>query len=979
MSQQGDRRQDAEDDWWDRLYDESTPDTGPEPSGKTLDDHFDSTPSAPSKRDARLPRDPATHPAADPAGGPAAYEVPFTEPELPPPPPAPDTFPVWDTGQGPAAWDATGDTWSTGPDAPRSADRGRAWDASRAGSVEPDREPARDPAGDDGAAGDPGRDPDRDLERDPVWDAALNPWNADRTPDPDPDQAPAPDPYPAPAPDQGRDAAGGADEDSAWNTPRDSAWNTARDAAWDTTAAPDATKSVDLNGNWESGTGATSVSPSGAEGSRGEYSPAPWEPPVPESPPPAFAPDPRTGPRTEPPSAPPRSEPRQDPRAEARPDPRAETGEPSRTTTRQWDSWLPTPRRRTGAGRGGDAPAGPSGPSGTAPGTPSEREPAGPAADAAGAPRGELPDDRSDRVPGPASGGAAEGAQDAADLAAERTAEWSAPPPAPPGPPGVPGPRAGGGRRTRRLWDEPTERTEPSARTERAPHTESTERGGPTGPAVPTDPAVPTEPAVPNGSSEPATRTEGGEPTGTAPAPTDAATGPAQPSGRTETRAENRTETRTEAHLRDVPPLPTSFPAWDEGAAGGEAQPPPPAPTAPPVQPPPPAPAAPPDAEQQQTAPAGPARPAPPPRERTRTAEWKAPQATEPAVVLTPRPASAHVGDGPPTYDAEPTALAAADPADLGGLVPDTVLDGARYGSYTLRAASVRGDSARYRGEPRRDALLTARFGDGAQGLVLVAVASGARATEGAHLAAADACRWIAGAVGRSHSRLAEDIRAGRRGDLKSGLHRLTDRAFGKLRARAAELGVEAGEYTAGLRCLLLSADPDCRTRIFFGVGEGGLLRLRDGVWQDIEPPEPRPDAVAGAPVVGFGAVPADSTAPDGGGAAAEAGDEPEESAQGDRLTMDLGITTPPSPHVDTVPPGSLFRFRASVARSGDTLLLCSAGLAEPLRGESALADELAARWAGQDPPGLTAFLADVTLRAKGYADDRTAVAAWEL
>jgi hypothetical protein len=390
-----------------------------------------------------------------------------------------------------------------------------------------------------------------------------------------------------------------------------------------------------------------------------------------------------------------------------------------------------------------------------------------------------------------------------------------------------------------------------------------------------------------------------------------------------------------------VPPLPTSFPAWDDGPA-----------------------------EEVQAAP-----PPPPDPTRTRTAEWEAPR---PATPPAPRPTTTHVGDGPPTYDSEPTTLAAADPGDLEGLVPDTVLDGAQYGSYTLRAASVRGDSARYRGEPRRDALLTARFGDGVNGLVLVAVASGARAAEGAHLAAADACHWIAGAVGRSHSRLAEDIRAGRRGDLKSGLHRLTDRAFGKLRARAAELGLESGEYTADLRCLLLSADPECRTRIFFGVGEGGLLRLRDGVWQDIEPPEPHPDAVSGAPVVGFGSVPTDSGIPqedDDGGTA----DDPEETPQGDRLTMDLGITTPPAPHLDTVPPGSLFRFRASVARTGDTLLLCSAGLAEPLRGERALADELAARWAGQDPPGLTAYLADITLRAKGYADDRTAAATWEL
>ncbi|KIF01879.1 hypothetical protein PL81_33120, partial [Streptomyces sp. RSD-27] len=69
-------------------------------------------------------------------------------------------------------------------------------------------------------------------------------------------------------------------------------------------------------------------------------------------------------------------------------------------------------------------------------------------------------------------------------------------------------------------------------------------------------------------------------------------------------------------------------------------------------------------------------------------------------------------------------------------LTPDTVLDGARYGTYTLRAASVRGDSARYRGDARRDFLLTARFGSGDDALVLVVLAGGDRAAPGAREAA---------------------------------------------------------------------------------------------------------------------------------------------------------------------------------------------------------------------------------------------------
>ncbi|WP_323182315.1 MULTISPECIES: protein phosphatase 2C domain-containing protein [unclassified Streptomyces] len=291
----------------------------------------------------------------------------------------------------------------------------------------------------------------------------------------------------------------------------------------------------------------------------------------------------------------------------------------------------------------------------------------------------------------------------------------------------------------------------------------------------------------------------------------------------------------------------------------------------------------------------------------------------------------AHLGDRPPTYAAEPIALPAADPAGLAALTPDTVLEGAQYGGYTLRAASVRGDSARFRGEARRDFLLTARFGTGPDALVLVVLAGGDRAAPGAAEAAAEVCRSVAAAVGRSQERLSQDIRDGRREALRSGLQRLTDRGYGQLRARAAELGLPEDGYTAGLRGLLLPVDPGCRTRVCFGAGAGGLFRLRDGQWRDLEEPPPA-----------------------------------------------TGPATGPAPASAEPPGGFRFRFRASVARPGDTLLLCSGGLADPMREEEPLSVELADRWADAPPPGLAAFLADTQLRLKGYADDRTAAAVWE-
>ena len=102
---------------------------------------------------------------------------------------------------------------------------------------------------------------------------------------------------------------------------------------------------------------------------------------------------------------------------------------------------------------------------------------------------------------------------------------------------------------------------------------------------------------------------------------------------------------------------------------------------------------------------------------------------------------------------------------------------------------------------------------------------------------------------------------------------------------------------------------------------------------------------MTGAPVVGYGSAPGGP-----GGTLAASPETPD----GDRLTMDFGIPTPPSPYIEAPPPppAEPFRFRASVARPGDTLLLCSPGLADPLRGEPALADELAARWSPPEPPG---------------------------
>lgn len=299
-----------------------------------------------------------------------------------------------------------------------------------------------------------------------------------------------------------------------------------------------------------------------------------------------------------------------------------------------------------------------------------------------------------------------------------------------------------------------------------------------------------------------------------------------------------------------------------------------------------------------------------------------------------------------PAYGGEPGVLPAADPVALSELVPDTVLDSADHGTVSFRAVSLRGERGRQQGAPRGDVLLTARFGSGEAGLLLLAVASGGSGTPGARRAAREVCHAVGGAVGRSHARLAEDMRRVRPGALKPGLNRVTDRIHVRLRAQAAALGLGPEEYTAGLQCLLLPADPRCTLRVFFGSGTGsgsgetgGLFRLRDGGWQDVAPAIPGSTEARTAP-----ALPADGPWP---------ADEP------------------PAP-------AAPFRFRAGESRHGDVLLMSTEGFAGPLRCESA-ARRLAGNWGGPSgPPGSAAYLADVQSCTDGHGGDRTAVAVWE-
>ncbi|MEY9877876.1 hypothetical protein ABH931_007400 [Streptacidiphilus sp. MAP12-33] len=256
----------------------------------------------------------------------------------------------------------------------------------------------------------------------------------------------------------------------------------------------------------------------------------------------------------------------------------------------------------------------------------------------------------------------------------------------------------------------------------------------------------------------------------------------------------------------------------------------------------------------------------------------------------------------------EPDALPEADPDDLGALVPDTALELARHGSMTLRAGTVRGEEARALGVPRRDRLVAARFGEAADGLMVVVVASGRGAGE--------AARLLAASVGRSRAGLLADLRQGAQERLRFGLQRLTARA-------ARVLGTEGAVHA-----VLAPLDPTNRLRAGFGTGPGALMLLGDDAWYD---------AYAGRRLT---PVPEEG---DGSGG-----------------------------------PQGLFRFRAVVPEPGDVLMVCTDGLATPLRTEPAVAALLAEHWSQPHAPGGVDFLRQIQARASGHSGDRTAAAIWE-
>ncbi|MEK2489451.1 protein phosphatase 2C domain-containing protein [Kitasatospora purpeofusca] len=286
-----------------------------------------------------------------------------------------------------------------------------------------------------------------------------------------------------------------------------------------------------------------------------------------------------------------------------------------------------------------------------------------------------------------------------------------------------------------------------------------------------------------------------------------------------------------------------------------------------------------------------------------------------------------HVGRKPPAYPAEPTDIPAVRGTDLfGALLPDTVVDGGRFGQVDVRAASVRGDSHRYAAECRQDAALIVR----ADELLLVAVADGVGSQPHSHHGSNGIVRLLAKQVLPKADILLGLLRSGAAADFASLTSRLVAAAADELTREAERFGHPPKSWSTTLRALLVPIDPEIRTRGFVAVGDGGLLRLREDGWVDL-----------------------DTDGEDAGTLISTRTDCLPEAYE---LARTMLIT-------DT--------------RPGDVLVLCTDGLALPLVKEPELRQFLGRRWV-HEVPGLAEFLWQAQVRVRSYDDDRSVVCLWE-
>lgn len=291
---------------------------------------------------------------------------------------------------------------------------------------------------------------------------------------------------------------------------------------------------------------------------------------------------------------------------------------------------------------------------------------------------------------------------------------------------------------------------------------------------------------------------------------------------------------------------------------------------------------------------------------------------------------------GPPLSPAVPSRLPLG--RDSGA---DSTVDGADLGPLIVRSASVRGDLQREDGEHRRDAVHLGLVEEITSPTLLSVVAAGAPRGPWSRSAAERACRSLAAQLGHYGERLgtelyqaayattrvpADDSELG--GLLRTAVQGVAHSV--RLVARNETGGVSAGTGSTGAAgdaavelaltgLLSRLGDHQLREHVAFGIGDGSVLRLREGVWD--------------------------------------------------------GVFT--GARQARLPTGSQeLRWARLETRPGDLLAVCSAPMAELLLRED-LGDWFAERWVDRRP-FLTTFFSDVNVRVRSAGGDRSVVCLWD-
>ncbi|XVQ89152.1 protein phosphatase 2C domain-containing protein [Microbispora siamensis] len=248
---------------------------------------------------------------------------------------------------------------------------------------------------------------------------------------------------------------------------------------------------------------------------------------------------------------------------------------------------------------------------------------------------------------------------------------------------------------------------------------------------------------------------------------------------------------------------------------------------------------------------------------------------------------------------------------------PDSEIDGADLPGLTVRAASVRGDIHRYDGTVRQDSM---GFWHDNDRTLLACVADGVGSKKLSHIGAARACQ-------AAHEHLPGFL--AQVADPEWAARCFVENVADGINNHAARESAAPDSMSTTFLAALVEDLPDqsCHHVTLVRVGDSTAWLLREGVWASLFRNQRDDDGLVDSSTF---ALPRDV----------------------DRVEVRTGYLHP-----------------------GDMLLLCTDGLANPMR-----APEVStglATWWSQGPPSLPEFFRQMSFRKRTHDDDRTAVCVW--